>query len=350
MQMRILAAFAALVLVSCGGGGGGGSTSGPGPATPTQPPATCPPGQTGTPPNCVTPPPLDTDGDGVPDSSDAFPNDASESRDSDGDGVGDNADYAPHDPNVQTAPPPSFNEQTRDTLQSILDASDTLLHARVTFGLQTFPGLPTHALDDLQMEDHHLYQPSSIDIGSPLAEHIDSHPTDAGYYDYRSYASWLTHSFFHVWTSQSTRYELTVRNSLFGGAFSVGDTTGRNPLSGSARWEGAMLGADVSETTASRGRYVTGDARIDVNFGTATVGVSFTNIADVATGAREADMVWPSISMTGGSFGTLPPNPTIFENKPDDYIRGNFYGANHEEVGGVFQRRNIMGAFGGARQ
>ena len=39
-----------------------------------------------------SPPPVDTDGDGVPDKDDAFPNDATETMDSDGNGVGDNAD------------------------------------------------------------------------------------------------------------------------------------------------------------------------------------------------------------------------------------------------------------------
>ena len=43
--------------------------------------------------------PLDSDGDGVPDSSDAFPNDPSETVDTDGDGVGDNGDAFPEDPN-----------------------------------------------------------------------------------------------------------------------------------------------------------------------------------------------------------------------------------------------------------
>lgn len=44
------------------------------------------------------PPPIaDTDGDGTPDSEDAFPNDPNEDTDTDGDGIGDNADHAPGD-------------------------------------------------------------------------------------------------------------------------------------------------------------------------------------------------------------------------------------------------------------
>jgi len=39
----------------------------------------------------------DTDGDGIPDSQDAFPNDPIETKDSDGDGIGDNADVFPND-------------------------------------------------------------------------------------------------------------------------------------------------------------------------------------------------------------------------------------------------------------
>jgi YVTN family beta-propeller protein len=45
-----------------------------------------------------TPPPVDTDGDGVPDATDAFPNDPTEWADSDGDGHGDNSDAFPNDP------------------------------------------------------------------------------------------------------------------------------------------------------------------------------------------------------------------------------------------------------------
>ncbi|MDB2562100.1 fibronectin type III domain-containing protein [Sulfurimonas sp.] len=43
--------------------------------------------------------PVDSDGDGTPDATDAFPNDPSETADSDNDGYGDNSDVFPNDPN-----------------------------------------------------------------------------------------------------------------------------------------------------------------------------------------------------------------------------------------------------------
>jgi hypothetical protein len=46
---------------------------------------------------------VDTDGDGVADDQDAFPNDPAETADSDGDGVGDNADPQPNDSNITFA-------------------------------------------------------------------------------------------------------------------------------------------------------------------------------------------------------------------------------------------------------
>ena len=46
--------------------------------------------------------PTDSDGDGVNDSEDAFPNDPNETTDTDGDGVGDNADQCPNTPTGET--------------------------------------------------------------------------------------------------------------------------------------------------------------------------------------------------------------------------------------------------------
>ena len=79
MPFRIvLAALSILAIAACGGGGGGTASVEPEP----QPPS---------------PPALDTDGDGVPDSRDAFPRDATETADTDGDGIGDYADAFPND-------------------------------------------------------------------------------------------------------------------------------------------------------------------------------------------------------------------------------------------------------------
>ncbi len=69
-----LALFLALSVTACGGGGSSSNDD-------NQPEI------------------IDSDGDGVADSNDAFPNDAAETADTDGDGVGDNGDAFPEDAN-----------------------------------------------------------------------------------------------------------------------------------------------------------------------------------------------------------------------------------------------------------
>ncbi|MGB3145692.1 MAG: gliding motility-associated C-terminal domain-containing protein [Maribacter sp.] len=69
----------------------------------------------------------DTDGDGVGDNADAFPNDANEDTDSDGDGTGDNADAFPNDVNEDTDTDGDGigdNEDTDDDNDGTLDVDD----------------------------------------------------------------------------------------------------------------------------------------------------------------------------------------------------------------------------------
>jgi len=82
--------------------------------------------------------PLDSDGDGVPDKSDVFPQDRSESKDTDLDGVGDNADAFPEDPDETLDTDNDGvgnNEDPNDDDDGELDGNDA------------FPLDPTETLD-----------------------------------------------------------------------------------------------------------------------------------------------------------------------------------------------------------
>lgn len=72
----------------------------------------------------------DTDGDGVGDNADVFPNDPNESSDSDGDGVGDNEDAFPNDPGrselSEITPLPSFPRNSSTLLVELHEGEDRI--------------------------------------------------------------------------------------------------------------------------------------------------------------------------------------------------------------------------------
>ncbi len=116
---------------------------------------------------------------------------------------------------------------------------------------------------------------------------------------------------------------------------SLGMGSGSNPVSGSATWTGAMAGVRVGGS--SLGAEVTGDAEMTANLAASSLDLAFTNIADTS-GVRSSDIRWTGVSMRGGSFSGI------------GGLEGRFYGPNHEEAGGVFERSGIAGAFSLARQ
>ncbi|MCY4551027.1 MAG: hypothetical protein OXC28_21955 [Defluviicoccus sp.] len=84
----------------------------------------------------------------------------------------------------------------------------------------------------------------------------------------------------------------------------------------------------------------------------------FTNIVNEATGAGIGDMVWRLLPFQGREFGT----DNVLFNDGAGYFRdasfgaaaqgsiyGRLYGPGHEEVGGLFHRDGIAGAFAGKR-
>ena len=70
-------------------------------------------------------PVIDTDGDGVGDNADAFPQDATETADTDGDGVGDNADAFPHNVSASERSSPHQITTVRENQLGVGDVYDS---------------------------------------------------------------------------------------------------------------------------------------------------------------------------------------------------------------------------------
>ena len=164
------------------------------------------------------------------------------------------------------------------------------------------------------------------------------------YADVHVYGGWLDHSLFATESVLLTSDEFPDQGATVVLNYSVGFSTEENPsaVDGSARWEGLMIGRDM-RASASRGQVILGDADVTVDFGASavTADVAFTDIANVETGEAWGDMAWHGMAVEAGAFGR--------QDARDDTISGRFYGPNEEEVGGVFERDGIAGAFGGRR-
>ena len=307
MTTRSSAALAAvaslLFLAACGGGGSGGGgpsvSAPPVPQPQPQPPATG--GQTsGTPPVQPQPP-------------------------------------APT-PQPPQPPAPSFDQATRTTLERLIRSSDTVTDASTIDG-EPFGWTPTAQptpvslrLADITKNDHDAFR--SAGARKAMTESIDNR----GLVSALDYAGWFDHSFFMVgvWNPVG-RDPLRPSESTFTDAYSIGAASGSNPTSGGATWTGSMAGIDENEGAATFGNLVTGAATVSIpSFAQPAVDIALTGIADASTGKRHGDIRWNGVSLSGGAFssGTLS---------------GHFYGPNHEEVGGIFLRNQISGAFGASR-
>ena len=152
--------------------------------------------------------------------------------------------------------------------------------------------------------------------------------------DYTSYGGWLTNSIFG-YTSGTYRAPVEINGLQALYAFSLGTASGSNPITGSATWTGAMLGTHQARPTEA----IQGRAEAVYQFADQTLDVNMTQLT-----RGYADMRWQNIDVQGGQFATF-----TGMGSGTDYLWGSFYGANHEEVGGTFERAGIVGAFGASR-
>ena len=123
-------------------------------------------------------------------------------------------------------------------------------------------------------------------------------------------------------------------------ALSVGDLTG-SPPAGSATWRGFMVGTPV--TGDYRGDRLQGGAALNYDLSANALDVAFSGIKNIDTGAAHTTETV--------MFQDVPTTPTgTFESGLEgNRIQGGFYGPGHAEAAGVFEKTNIVGAFGARR-
>ena len=154
---------------------------------------------------------------------------------------------------------------------------------------------------------------------------------------FQTYGGWLADSVFGVELLDVTENDTTTSRVA---SFSFGDDTGSRPTgSGLGRWTGSMVGMNTDKNVFQ------GDASIEIDFddtrGARITGIAFESIVNIDTGASAERMSWIQIPV--GTDGT-------FSSTTGGDIDGAFYGDGHAAVGGTFNRNNIIGAFGAAKQ
>ena len=182
------------------------------------------------------------------------------------------------------------------------------------------------------------YAPVMDHAGVMLAQYSAAGRNGGDIYEYQSYGGWLTNSAFSVDMltingGSDDEYSLLV-------GISYGEESGSRPTGtgGLGRWTGLMVGVNT-------GNILQGDASVEIDFGDTggarITSIAFQNIVNINTGDSVDEMTWRQIDV--GTDGT-------FSSTTGGDIDGAFYGDGHTEVGGTFNRNNIIGAFGGTRQ
>ena len=258
-------------------------------------------------------------------------------------------------------PQPGPYDTMVSEVSEILESSDTLLMTDVLLAhpsapegerIQTSCGQTQcnasysgDSLIDISLSDFEFNDPTTYDhkfsTDSDGIKMVDIRGRDeeAGVVtDYESLAGWLDYSAFgiEVFTVVSGVSDgVDLKGTIFGGGYSLGDATGTTPT-GNATWTGKMFGGDTS-STAHRGKRIQGDATLTFNLSQSDLDVAFTNIQDIDAERQHKNIAWQNVPVTSGSFSN---------GIDGNSIDGRIYGPNHEEIGGIFERNQILGAFG----
>ena len=156
--------------------------------------------------------------------------------------------------------------------------------------------------------------------------------------DATSLGAWMDHSSFSLVTVSVTSPEFTAV-SQHGEA--LGDLTGTPP--GRATWLGLMVGTPVAGDDTGERLIGTAALNYDLSAG-GGLDVAFSGIENVDEGRAHTTetVIFPDVP--------IGPGGTFSAGVVGDRIQGGFYGPEHVEAAGVFERADIVGAFGAKRQ
>ena len=253
------------------------------------------------------------------------------------------------------APPSLSSAQIGRTIRTIASDADTLLYDIVGGTSVNCNGtsctymdgdgfqidITTNSFSNENVEEPTGYNEQNtavmthngITVGQRRAAFRGERNNETANFEFQIYGGWGDNNHFAIQHDRETvGNDVTIGISTY----SFGDASGTRPTTGTGRWSGTMVGVHTQMNYL-----VQGSANIRINSFTEnrlTI-LSLFDIKRLDTGADVDNLDWTAVPIA--SDGTFASNAGD--------VRGTFYGANHEEIGGVFNRDNIIGAFGGVQ-
>ena len=197
----------------------------------------------------------------------------------------------------------------------------------------------TFSLSDLTF-DTAAGEPVGTKHDVTLLRLTGAHPSFPGSdASFSALGAWMDHSGFLVQEDRGTPIGGVPANLRW--SIAGGDLTRSRPL-GNATWRGLMVGTPAGGS--GKGQRLQGDATLTYDLDSATLDAAFTSI-------RNVDRLQPhSVSAVRFDDINVSNGGTFQAGSLDNQIQGGFYGPDHAETTGVFEKSNIIGAFGAKKQ
>ena len=342
------------LLLACGGGGGGGTA-----AAPTTTPPTI------TPPTITAPatPPIGTNPETPPSYFLTEITDLATARGVYGGTALDDIDYQDIILTLRTIAADAEELQMGKAFGVGLDLLDVDTNCSgkmctvsiPDIGMLTF-SISTNSIYDISLigngafddiEGYNIQHQSAMTVHEiPLVQGAGAaRQSDGTMFEFQSMAGWTDGGVFGINRINVTENSNTVSYAI---PFAFGDASGENPAgTDNATYNGVLISYRPKSFTP---QYFQGDATITVNFTDMDVDVSFTGTT------MTSGLVNPNAanSVDAVTIENIPLVDGSFTNRGVDgatqIVDGKFYGSDSNEVGGIFENDDVVGAFGATRQ